>query len=66
MIFGLLEQKIGGDPEERWPQCGLVGDLSSAREMLDIPLSGLEAVVFLGRGPVSSVLGPKTEHFPPN
>lgn len=48
MVSGLLEQKGGGSPEERWPQCGLVGDLPSAREMQDIPLSGEEAVCSLG------------------
>lgn len=60
MVSGLQEQKGGGSPEERWPRCGLVGDLPSAREMQDIPFSGEEAVLFLGRGPMSSDVGPKT------
>lgn len=42
-----------------------MGDLHSAGEMQDIPLCGAEAVLFPGRGRMSSDLGVKTEHFPP-
>lgn len=49
-----LEQKGGGGGgRERWPERTLVGDLLSAREMQDIPLSGEETVFFPGRGPVT-------------
>lgn len=52
-------------PWERWTGGRLVGDLHSAGEMQDIPLCRAEAVLFPGRGRMSSDLGLKTEHFPP-
>lgn len=51
-VSGRLEQK-GGGGRERWPECTLVGDLPSAREMQDIPISGEETVLFPGKGPLT-------------